>query len=73
MNYPRPGKLRGFKRPFAKRLVAILILGLGAAGDVVTHHYTFIVGGAIGIFIGVLGTFIQRRRPSRTASSPDVG
>jgi uncharacterized membrane protein len=69
----RPGKIRPFKRPLATSLIAIVILALGAGGDVVTHNYTFIVGGIIGVLSAILLAVVQRRRRNQTASSPDVG
>jgi hypothetical protein len=73
MKYHRPGKLRPSERPFAMRRFAILIVVLGVGGDVVTHNYAFIVGGVVGVLIGVLAAFLQRRRSPRTTSSADVG
>jgi hypothetical protein len=73
MKYRRPGKIRPFKRLPARSLVAVVILALGVAGDVITHDYAFIVGGAIGVLTAVIPAVLQRRRRQQTASTPDIG
>jgi hypothetical protein len=69
-----PAKLRPSERPSRRRVAEIGIVGLGGGCSVMTHDYHFVVGVGIGVLVGALVAFAQRRsQTERITRSRDVG